>query len=65
MKNENMKKRLQKRNEKIRTEFLALKEKKSDGVQIYTDDYILQKLADKYFLAAKTIENIVFNRVKL
>jgi rRNA maturation endonuclease Nob1 len=65
MKNENMKKRLQKRNEKIRTEFLALKEKKSEGVQIYTDDYILQKLADKYFLAAKTIENIVFNRVKL
>lgn len=65
MKNENMKKRLQKRNEKIRTEFLALKEKKSEGIQIYTDDYILQKLADKYFLAAKTIENIVFNRVKL
>lgn len=65
MKNENMKKRLQKRNEKIRTEFLALKDKKSDGVQIYTDDYILQKLADKYFLASKTVENIVFNRVKL
>lgn len=65
MKNENMKKRLQKRNEKIRAEFLAQKEKKSDGVQIYTDDYILQKLADKYFLASKTVENIVFNRVKL
>ncbi len=58
-----MKQRLHKRNEKIKTDFLALKEKKKNGIQIYTNDYILEKIADKYFLAAKTVENIVFNRV--
>lgn len=33
------------------------------GVRKYSDAYIFEVLAEKYFRSAKTIENIVFHRV--
>lgn len=46
----------------IRDEFDRLSNVKEYGVSKYTNQYILNKIADKYFKSAKTIENIVFNR---
>lgn len=63
MKTDKTKERLKKRNEKITAEFLKLKDNKKNGIQVYTDKHIYDRLATKYFLAAKTIENIIFGRV--
>lgn len=35
------------------------------GVQKYTDKYIFAKLAQKYFRSARTIESIIYSRVKV
>lgn len=56
--------RIKARNEKIVTDFLSLSEKKAKGVKIYTQEFILQKVASKYFLSTKTIEDIIYNRKK-
>jgi len=46
----------------IREEFDRLSNVKEYGVSKYTNQYMLNKIADKYYKSAKTIENIVFNR---
>lgn len=48
----------------IKRDFGKLSNVKEYGVSKYSSDYILNKLADKYYKSAKTIENIVFNRTK-
>lgn len=48
----------------IKRDFGKLSNVKEYGVSKYSTDYILNKLADKYYKSAKTIENIVFNRTK-
>lgn len=50
------------RNELIRKDFDTMSNKRQHGVKVYTKDIILARLGMKYFLAPKTIEDIVFNR---
>jgi len=49
----------------IRLDYDKWLEKKFKGVQIYTDDYIYLQLSEKFYLAPRTIENIVYHRVSL
>lgn len=47
----------------IRADFERLSSVTEFGVQKHTTVWILNYLANKYYRSAKTIENIVFNRV--
>lgn len=47
----------------IKKEFDKMSNVREFGVQKYSTDYILNFVAAKYYRAAKTVENIVFNRV--
>lgn len=49
--------------EQIRKDFQSHSNKKKNGVKIYTNEYIITILSDKYFKSPRTIENIVFHRV--
>ena len=46
----------------IRKSYQNWAEKQYKGVRIYTDDYIYQKLSEKFYLATATIEKIIFHR---
>lgn len=46
----------------IKDEFDRLSNVKEYGVSKYTNQYILNKIADKFYKSPKTIENIVFGR---
>lgn len=46
----------------VRKEFSKLSEVKELGVKKYSNDYILAKLAEKFYRSPRTIENIVFYR---
>ena len=48
----------------IRADFEKMSNVTEFGVQKHTTVWILNYLAKKYYRSAKTIENIVFNRVK-
>ncbi len=58
------KKRIQKRNEKIKEEFNKMCDKRHNGKRIYTNEYIFELLANKYTLSPVTIEKIIFDRIK-
>lgn len=61
--NENTQRRLR-RNEKIRKEYLKLKAQKYQGkTQLYSEQTILEKLAEKFALSPHTIDDIICNRV--
>ena len=48
----------------IRSDYAALsKEDDKYGVRKYSDAYIFEVLAEKYFRSPKTIENIVYHRI--
>ena len=48
------------RNERVRKEYKTLKAKKTKaGSQKYSEAYILERIADKYFIAKKTVQNIL------
>ncbi len=47
----------------IRSDFQKWTNKRYNSVCIYTEAYILQKLSEKFYLAPRTIENIVYHRV--
>jgi len=49
--------------EDVKREYLRLRNIKKNGVRLYSDEYILHKVAEKFYRSPKTIENIVFNRV--
>ncbi len=57
-------KRIAKRNEKIRGDFMKMSDKRLNGKRIYTNEYIFERLSEKYTLSPVTIEKIVFYRVK-
>lgn len=46
----------------VRADHKKLIEKKEYGVQKYSNEWILEHIAKKYFKSSKTIENIVFFR---
>jgi len=56
--------RLEKRNEKIHRRFNNLSGKKKNGKRIFTNEYIIHKIADEFYLAERTIEAIVFESKK-
>ena len=47
----------------IREDYRKLTGSRSGGIRVYTQEYILQQLAAKYYRSPRTIENIVFERV--
>ena len=49
----------------IKEDFDKLSNIQEFGVPKYNNQYILHKIADKYFKSARTIENIVFGRVNV
>lgn len=60
----NRKERLEKRDEKITNRFNELSSKKyKNKTKLYTQDAVLDMLAEEFYLSARTIENIVFGRV--
>lgn len=55
-----LQKRKLERNEKVRSDYKMMKGKKSKGgAQKYSEAYILEKLAEKYYIARKTVQNIL------
>jgi len=56
--------RLLARNKRIVADFIKMSNKKEKGVRKYTQDYIFAVLGEKYALSPKTIEAIVYGRVK-
>ena len=58
-------KRLRERNEKIREDFAKMTGKVSTkGTKIYSQDYIMETLGQKYCLSHRTVDDIVFGRTK-
>lgn len=48
----------------IRKDYMEMrKEDDKYGVRKYSDAYIFEVLAEKYFRSPKTIENIVYHRI--
>lgn len=47
----------------VRAEYSRLAKIKKHGKQKYTHECVIAELAEKFFKAERTIENIVFNRV--
>jgi len=56
---------IEKKYSDIRKSYSKWLDKKYNNIQIYTDDYIYLKLSEQFYLAPRTIENIVYYRVKL
>lgn len=49
--------------ELVRQEYEALSRKSHKGVPMYSQDYVMVLLGEKFLRSPKTIENIVFYRV--
>lgn len=49
----------------IKAEFNKLSNVREFGVQKHSIEWILNKVAEKFYKSPKTIENIVFNRVAI
>lgn len=47
----------------IRLEYKKWIDKKWNGIQMYHDDFIVAKLAEKFYLRPRTIENILYSRI--
>ncbi len=48
----------------IKTEFNKMLNIRAKNAQKFTTEYIINSVAEKYFKSPKTVENIVFNRIK-
>lgn len=49
----------QRRDKAIRAYYAELRDKKEDGVAVYSFDYCIKKVHEKFFLAPATIERII------
>lgn len=49
----------------VKKDFSTLSGVKEFGVKKFSVEYVLAKVANKYYKSPKTIENIVFNRIKI
>lgn len=56
--------RIEKRNEDIRAMHHRLSEKKVKNKRLYSQEYIISEVAEKFYMSERTIEDIVFNRFK-
>ena len=63
MNREAQKQRMQKRNAEIQEEYFNQKKKKKDNVQIYSNEFIIYRIAKQYFLAPATVEKIIFSKI--
>ncbi len=61
---EKRKLRIEQRNKAIKEDYEKLSEERYKGVRVYTEELKVTKLAEKYFLSEKWIEDIVYNRIK-
>ena len=50
--------------EAIRQEFNRMKNIKEGTAKLYSQDYVIHEVAKKFYKSPKTIENIIYNRVK-
>lgn len=57
------KKLMELRADKIEKLYEHWRKKKQNGKQMYTHEYILEKISEKVFLAPATIDNILNGRV--
>lgn len=57
--NEQRIERIKKRNERVVKEFDRLKNIKDNGIQRYSYEWMLAKLAQQYYLSTFTIESII------
>ncbi len=46
----------------VKNEFVKLSSVKEGGVAVYSQDYVLLRVAKKFYRSPRTIENIVFDR---
>ena len=53
----------EKKYEAIRKAYKKWDDKRYEGVRIYTEQYVLRKLSEKFFLSPGTIENILYSRI--
>ncbi len=54
--------RIKQRNQDIKNKFIELTNKKYKGrVRLYTTDTVIAMLAEEFYLAERTIEDIVFS----
>jgi len=56
--------RIEARNEKIKEMHDRLINEKYSGVRRFTEDYVLLKVGEAFFLSPRTVENIVYDRLK-
>lgn len=56
--------RLINRNKAVRKEYERLSLQKYKTVKLFTEEAKISKIADKFFLSEKTVEDIIFNRLK-
>jgi hypothetical protein len=52
------------RHQEVKKEFEKLNGVRELGVKKYSEKYIYAKVGEKFYLSPKTVENIVWNRVK-
>lgn len=62
-KHANRLKRLSARNKAIKSEYTKLSDKRIKGIKVYSEEIMIYKIAEKFFLAEKTVEDIIYNRV--
>lgn len=49
--------------EAIKKEYFKMSAVKDNGIRVYSEEYILSKVAAKFFRSPRTVENIVYGRV--
>jgi hypothetical protein len=62
-KKERRRSRIDMRNQAIRDEYTKLCSKKIKNVKVYSEEIMILKISEKFFLAEKTIEDIIYNRL--
>lgn len=62
MNKQSRKQHIERRNKNIKEDFIKLSNERYGKHKKYTNDAIMLKLADKYYLSERTIEDIVFTK---
>lgn len=47
----------------IKLEYKRLSSIKKDGIKLYSEEYIIASLSNKFYRSSRTIENILYNRI--
>lgn len=60
---ERRRQRIDSRNKAVRDEYTKLSSKKIKNVKVYSEEIMILKISEKFFLAEKTVEDIIYNRL--